>query len=66
MASLQASYAIIEGVDWCKYACAQLATVKILVIVPRRVSIAMNASATSSMSASRGLTISMMDLCLPP
>ena len=26
MASLLASYAIIEGVDWCKYACAQLAT----------------------------------------
>ena len=24
---LQASYAIIEGVDWCKCACAQLATV---------------------------------------
>ena len=106
MASLQASYAIIEGVDWVQICtcsisyCRLLLPVKILVTklpfdstlesatatfgrqFKQRiagqpelwcwltkfawlVSIAVNASATSSTSASRGLTVTTMDLRLP-
>ena len=96
MVSLQASYAIIEGVDWVQLCmctisyCRLSLPVKIVLVTkqpfdstlesatatfgrpfkrriagqPRTVVLA-NVNA-SSMSASRGLTITTMDLRLPP
>ena len=64
VACLQASYAIIGSVDWVQIY-MQLAGQPITVVLANEICVTC-ASATSSMSASRRLAITTMDLRLPP
>ena len=64
VASLQASYAIIGGVDWVQIY-MQLAGQPRTVVLANKICVTC-ASATSSTSASRRLAITTMDLHLPP